>query len=366
MRKLISLFTLLLLIGTTVSATATNTLETSASNNYVRGYGNSFIFAEGGVEFSIFPDGQFDFFMQNYGPNVNVGVNTPGRSVSFNSGFDYNPYIQYDNFGAIIQIENTPVFYDYFGRVTQIGTININYNSFGRINRLGGLFIHYNRNRLFSHHTGFINRYNNAYVYRPWHTFYVIPPVNFCVVFARPYRQFYTPVRHAYYRPYSDNFRQPVRTTGRRNTVATNGRRGGTNSDRYRQDATRRGGNRIATTTSSRGDRNLTSTSTISRSENATTTRSRNITPKTRTPRTVNSRSTTSRNVTPRATSTRTKNVTTPVTVKRNTSTRKPNAKATRISSNTKSRSQSQVKKSNSRTSSKESRSRTSKTRSRS
>ncbi|MFT5847209.1 MAG: hypothetical protein ACI902_001261, partial [Psychroserpens sp.] len=257
MRKLITLFTLLLLVGTTVSATETNT-----SNNYVRGYGNSFIFAEGGVEFSIFPDGQFDFFMQNYGPNTNVAFNTPGASISFNSGFDYNPYIQYDSFGAIIQIENTSVFYDHFGRVTQVGSININYNSFGRINRLGGLFIHYNRNRLFSHHTGFINMYNRAYVYRPWHTFYVIPPVNFCVVFARPYRQFYTPVRHTYYRPYRDNFRQPVRINNTRGAIATNGRRGSTNSDRYRQDATTRTGARAVTTTTRReGNNNLASTS---------------------------------------------------------------------------------------------------------
>ena len=93
--------------------------------NYSRAYSKSFIFIEGGIEFSVFPDGQFDFVMQNYSPNVNFGFNTPTASITFNSGYDYNAYVQYDDYGAIIQIENTPVFYDYYGRVTQIGNITI-------------------------------------------------------------------------------------------------------------------------------------------------------------------------------------------------------------------------------------------------
>jgi len=183
MKKLVLLMTVLFFGGTT-SVLATN----NTSNNFVRGYGNSFIFVENGIEFSVFPDGQFDFYMQNYGPNVSVGVNTPGVSISFNSGYDYNPYIQYDDFGAILQIENTPIYYDYYGRVTQIGNVNIHYNSFGRIARVGGLYVHYNSHRVYTHFTGFINIYNRAYVYRPWHHYYVIPPVNYCVVYARPYR----------------------------------------------------------------------------------------------------------------------------------------------------------------------------------
>ena len=216
MKKLILLLTVVFLSGSSVSAV------TNTSYTYVRGYGNSFIFVEDGIEFSVFPDGQFDFYMQNYGPNVNVAVNTPGVSISFNSGYDYNPYIQYDDFGAVIQIENTPIFYDYYGRVTQIGNVNIRYNSFGRIGRVGGLFVHYNRSRVFTHCTGFINIYNRVYVYRPWHRFYIIPSVNYCVVYNRPYRQFYRPIRHTYYRPYRNNVRQPVRVNGRRECCCIN------------------------------------------------------------------------------------------------------------------------------------------------
>ncbi|MEN8885334.1 MAG: hypothetical protein ABF246_03005 [Winogradskyella sp.] len=234
MRKVLFLFASLMLVNITATAT-TNTIEGETSiMNSVRGYGNSFIFNEAGIEFSVFADGQFDFYMPNYGPNVNVGINNPNFSISFNSGFDYNPYLQYDSFGAIIQIENTPIFYDYFGRVNQVGNIFINYNGFGRINRIGGLNIHY-RNNIFWRYDGFINNFNRGYVYRPWHRFYGVPQANFCVVNLNPYRQFYTPVRHIYYRPYYNNVRH-FNVNGRRGNTQF-GRRGHTArvSDRYAQ-----------------------------------------------------------------------------------------------------------------------------------
>ena len=99
MKKLIFLFSGLLLSIITVNASTTKNLNTSYS-----GYGNSFIFEEAGVEFSIFPDGQFDFYMGRYHNNVSISVNTNSCSFSFNSGYNYNSYVQYDEFGAIIQI----------------------------------------------------------------------------------------------------------------------------------------------------------------------------------------------------------------------------------------------------------------------
>ena len=202
MKKLALFFTAVFLIGTTVSAKTTNASEVNASLNlYGYNYGNSFIFTEGGIEFSVFPDGQFDFYMPNYGPNVNVGFSSPNVSISFNTGYDYNPYVQYDDFGAIIQIENVPIYYDYYGRITQAGNVNIRYNSYGYVTRVGGLYVYYNRNRAFSHCTGFINIYNRSYVYRPWHVYYAVPARNYCIVYNRSYRQYYTPVRHHYDRP---------------------------------------------------------------------------------------------------------------------------------------------------------------------
>ena len=221
MKQLIALFTSILFIGFTANATTTDHIETNSTNSSsVRGYGNSFIFVEQNIEFSIFPDGQFDFYMPNYGPNINVSVNTPNASISFNSGYDYNAYVQYDEFGAIVQIEHVPVFYDYYGRVRQVGNVFISYNSFGYVAQVGGLYVHYNRYNRFSHYSGFINVHNRFYVFRPWHTYFRIPRLNHCVVFNRPYRQHYRPVRYQYTRPFVNNYRRTTAVASRRgNTI---------------------------------------------------------------------------------------------------------------------------------------------------
>jgi hypothetical protein len=165
---------------------------------------SSFIFVENGIEFSVFKDGQFDFYLQNHGPQLNVGGRIP--NFSFNTGFNYNPYVQYDSFGAIVQIENTPVFYDQYGRVQQVGNIFIDYNRRGFVNRIGGLQVYYRGNNIWRQ-TGFINLSHRNFVWRPWHRYYALPAVEFCLISNQPYRQFYRPVRHIYYRPYRNNNR---------------------------------------------------------------------------------------------------------------------------------------------------------------
>ena len=194
MKKVTALLFSFLLIGLT--ATAASTVEDDA----IRGYGKSFIFTEGGVEFSIFPDGQFDFVYvgSNQGSNVNVTISSPNVTASYNGGHDYEAYVQYDDYGAIIQVEDVPVYYDEYGRITQAGEVDIRYNN-KRIVNVGGLYVHYNRRGFYSHHTGFINAFNPYYVYRPWHAYYSFPLFNSCVVYDYPYRRYYTPIRYSYY-----------------------------------------------------------------------------------------------------------------------------------------------------------------------
>lgn len=243
MKNQVLLITAMFLIGTTVNATTTSSSNHVTANTYVSGYGNSFIFVEGGIEFSIFPDGQFDFYIPRYGPNVSLGFSSPNVSISFNSGYNYNPYVQYDDFGAIIQIENVPIYYDYYGRITRAGSVNIRYNNFGRVVWVGGLHIFYNRYNVFSHYTGYINVHNRHYVYRPWHRYYRAPLYEHCIVHTRPYRQYYKPVRYTYYRPYTDNYRPYTYSyTNSRRGVADSGRRTQKSmiSERYRQEVTSR------------------------------------------------------------------------------------------------------------------------------
>ncbi|MBT8295570.1 MAG: hypothetical protein KJO51_04070 [Gramella sp.] len=194
MRNLTLIFAFLF-IGWSVSASVKSKPTTTNFYNY----NDSFIFVEGGVEFAVYPNGEFDFY---FNPDFRRGnsfhFSSPNVNISYNSGYNYGPYVQYDDYGAVIQIENVPVYYDYYGRIIQAGNIFLNYNNFGRLARVGNLHIHYNHAHHISHYSGYINHYNRRYVYRPWHDYYRRPHVNVSVVFGRPYRAYYEPQRISY------------------------------------------------------------------------------------------------------------------------------------------------------------------------
>ncbi len=164
-----------------------------------RGYdGSAYIFVEGDVEFSVFPDGQFDFVYVGPQTGSQVTISTPNVNVSFNSGYDYEAYVQYDDYGAVVQVESVPIYYDEYGRIAQAGNVDIQYND-RRIVRVGGLHVVYNNYGYFSHCTGAINFYNPYYVYRPWHVYYARPIYTHCVVYDLPYRRYYRPIRYSYH-----------------------------------------------------------------------------------------------------------------------------------------------------------------------
>ncbi|NJY63748.1 hypothetical protein HC174_13445 [Salinimicrobium sp. CDJ15-81-2] len=205
------------------SATAAN----QSFDNRTRG--EAFIFVERGVEFAVFPDGQFDFF---FNPRGNFN-RIPGHiNYSFNSGYNYGPFIQYDDYGAVIQIENVPVYYDYYGRLIQAGRVRIGYNTFGMVDRIGNMFLHYNFYNQLTHTSGFINNRNASYVYRPWHDHYV-RPYTYTVVHHQPYRLYYTPnrMKYSHYRNYYDthyynnNIQQRYYSPGDQVTSYQRGRR---------------------------------------------------------------------------------------------------------------------------------------------
>src|SRR5690606_10690111 len=166
------------------------------SNNYRTYDGDKIIFVEGNVEFSVFPDGQFDFVFLGH-EGTDVTISNPNMSVTFNSGYNYDAYVQYDMYGAVIQIENVPIYYDDFGRIVRAGNVSIRYKD-RRLVQVGGLYIHYNPYGYYSHFSGYINPYNRYYVYRPWHVYYAIPYYHYCVVQVYPYRRYYKPVRYSY------------------------------------------------------------------------------------------------------------------------------------------------------------------------
>lgn len=163
-------------------------------------YGESFIFVEGGVEFSVYPNGEFDFYYNPQFAQSQIGaIPLPNRNISYNAGYDYGAFVQYDDFGAVIQIENVPVYYDYYGRIIQAGNVLMNYNSGGELIRLGNMHIRYNRFNQPIKYVGYINSYNRRYVYRPWHQYYVRPHHSYSIVHYEPYRAYYEPARVDYF-----------------------------------------------------------------------------------------------------------------------------------------------------------------------
>lgn len=162
-------------------------------------YGESFIFVEGGVEFSVYPNGEFDFYYNpEFARSPIVHIPVPNNNISYNAGYNYDPFVQYDDYGAVIQIENVPVYYDYYGRIVQAGNVFLNYNSRGQLVRVGNMHIRYNRFNQPIKYIGSINAYNTRYVYRPWHRYYVRPHQAYSVVYYEPYRAYYEPYRVDY------------------------------------------------------------------------------------------------------------------------------------------------------------------------
>ncbi|MBT0608918.1 hypothetical protein [Aequorivita echinoideorum] len=203
----------ILLMGVSAKADTFENEET-LRRNYD---GNAYTFIEGNVEFSVFPDGQFDFVYVGPQTGSQVTISTPNVNVSFNSGYNYEAYVQYDDYGAVIQVENIPIYYDAYGRITQAGSVDIQYND-RRIVRIGGLHVVYNNFGYFSHCTGTINVFNPFYVYRPWHVYYAPPIYAHCIVYDRPYRRYYNPIRYSYHDHviYYKNRNRVAYTNGRR------------------------------------------------------------------------------------------------------------------------------------------------------
>ncbi|MFT4831023.1 MAG: hypothetical protein ACI815_000662 [Psychroserpens sp.] len=264
MKNLIFLFTAVIFGASSAMAV---TVEDKVAERNAYNYNNSFIFVEDGITFSVYPDGEFDFYIDERN-GVNANVNFRNVNITYNSGYDYNPYVQYDDYGAVLQVENIPIYYDYYGRVTQVGNVDISYNR-GRVNRLGGLYVYYNRNGVYSHHTGFINVYNRRYVYRPFHNYFARPAVGLCLVYNRPYRRYYDPVRYTYYRPYNNNYRRSYAKFGNEHRYK---------KDQYRKSDVYRNDRRVvARENNSRRDNGYrTSGNVIKRSQNRSVDYSRN------------------------------------------------------------------------------------------
>ena len=93
------------------------------------------VFTERGVEFYVFPDGQFDF---NTRPSNGEMYNKSGRRNGPNMTYGAPANGQNRNYGVKVE-------HDYSGKVRRIGNVFINYDANDRIKRVGSVYMTYNR-----------------------------------------------------------------------------------------------------------------------------------------------------------------------------------------------------------------------------
>ncbi|MCB0460725.1 MAG: hypothetical protein KDC74_12035 [Flavobacteriaceae bacterium] len=204
MKRTVLFLVAILSLSIPTAVFATTKSDVSTNTRYY-GYGDSFTFTEHGITFAVYPNGEFDFYL-NPRTGIHANVNLGNVNISYNSGYDYDAYVQYDEYGAIIQIEDIPIYYDYYGRINRAGSVRIYYNN-NRVVRVGGLHVYYDRFGHYTHCTGYINIYNRHYVYHPYHNYFVRPFYYNTIVSYKPYRKYYNPYRYSY-KDYRNGYRK--------------------------------------------------------------------------------------------------------------------------------------------------------------
>ena len=130
-------------------------------------------FVERGVEFFVFPNGEFNFNTNRRSyrgsrERINTSYYGPGHlNYSFPSKRYRGSRIYYDRLGRVKSIGNTYIRYDRLGRIVKAGNVYIDYNRRGLVSNIGGLYIRYNRWGKIAYLDGYVNDYDyrNTYDY---------------------------------------------------------------------------------------------------------------------------------------------------------------------------------------------------------
>lgn len=136
MKKITFLVASILLMGGGV-ANATERNNLSSERRVAVDFRNAepIIFTEGGIEFFVFADGQFDFNTRSLARGNSFKPNKRGNG---NKNYVTAASFRRDNYGVKVE-------YDRRGNVTRIGNVSINFDSNDRIRRIGSVQMFYNR-----------------------------------------------------------------------------------------------------------------------------------------------------------------------------------------------------------------------------
>ena len=174
MKKLVLLITGLLMGLTTVTAKETiskSDLDINVTLTTRYHHAQPILFVERGIEFIIFPNGDFDFntSLDAYGnddmyyrtTNTRRGsMTSPGNLPRHNVYSPRGVQVIHDRFGNVRRVGNVFINYDYFGRVKRIGSVYVKYKR-NRLVQVGGLKLMYNKHGKLVNTRGQVNRYWN-------------------------------------------------------------------------------------------------------------------------------------------------------------------------------------------------------------
>lgn len=156
MKKITLLVTVIFLLGKSVHAQV-RSLTTELS--YDASLEQPIAFNERGIDFFVFPNGEFDF---NTAPSANEDLvyRKGRRNCNSTSGV----LIEQDAEGRIRRIGNVFLNYDYQNRIKRIGSVFMKYNCFA-LSQIGGMRLIYNRGGQLINTVGFVKGNNVRYGY---------------------------------------------------------------------------------------------------------------------------------------------------------------------------------------------------------
>jgi len=164
MKKVALIFALVFMAFVNANEITNNNTVTTNREASRYSYNQPLKFIERGVEFFVFPNGEFDFnthpryHRSNYRRNnVSVHINTTyGTPRSHNRRAHYSGVrVAHDHLGRVRRIGNVFINYDRNGRIKRVGSVYMNYHH-RLLTNIGGLHIFYNRHHRIIRTTGSI------------------------------------------------------------------------------------------------------------------------------------------------------------------------------------------------------------------
>jgi len=132
------------------------------TNTYYHYNSNPLKFIERGIEFFVFPNGEFDFnthprYQRTPYRRTNICINTTYGAPRTYTTMQYNRSvrIQHDYLGRVRRIGNVFLNYDRYGRIKRIGNVYMTYH-YNWLSQIGGLHLYYNRYHHIIRTSGFI------------------------------------------------------------------------------------------------------------------------------------------------------------------------------------------------------------------